>query len=159
MQHRNTPDPDTGTSPAEVLFGHPIRDFMPIKPGKFRPQEGWRLAQEDRERALRVRYCRGKERWSEHTKELPKLSIGDKVLIQNQWGTPKMARRWDRSGVVLEVGEYDQYQIKVDGTGRITTRNRRFLRKVQPYQPQQPVHRAQLPALPDNRDRQIVRQT
>ena len=159
MQHRNTPDPDTGTSPAEVLFGHPIRDFMPIKPGKFRPQEGWRLAQEDRERALRVRYCRGKERWSEHTKELSKLSVGDKVLIQNQWGTPKMARRWDRSGVVLEVGEYDQYQIKVDGTGRITTRNRRFLRKVQPYQPQQPVHRAQLPALPDNRDRQIVRQT
>ena len=62
-------------------------------------------------------------------------------------------------GVVLEVGEYDQYQIKVDGTGRITTRKRRFLRKVQPYQPQQPVHRAQLPALPDNRDRQIVRQT
>ena len=70
-----------------------------------------------------------------------------------------MARRWDRSGVVLEVGGYDQYQIKVDGTGRITTRNRRFLRKVQPYQPQQPVHRAQLPALPDTRDRQIVRQT
>ena len=41
MQHRNTPDPDTGTSPAEVLFGRPIRDFMPTKPGKFRPQEGW----------------------------------------------------------------------------------------------------------------------
>ena len=60
---------------------------------------------------------------------------------------------------MLGVGEYDQYQIKVDGTGRITTRNRRFLRKVQPYQPQQPVHRAQLPALPDNGDRRIVKQT
>ena len=143
MQHRNTPDPDTGTSPAEVLFGHPIRDFMPIKPGKFRPQEGWRLAEEDREKALRIRYCRGKEIWSEHTKKLPRLSVGDRVLIQNQWGTPKMAKRWDRSGVVLEVGDYDQYKVKVDGSGRVSTRNRRFLRKVQPYQPRQPAQRAQ----------------
>ena len=143
MQNRNTPDPDTGTSPAEVLFGHPIRDFMPIKPGKFRPQEGWRLAQEDREKALRIRYCRGKEIWSEHTKKLPRLSVGDRVLIQNQWGTPKMAKRWDRSGVVLEVGDYDQYKVKVDGSGRVSTRNRRFLRKVQPYQPRQPAQRAQ----------------
>ena len=55
---------------------------------------------------------------SEHTKELPKLSVGELgTRGQNQWGTPKMARRWDRSGVVLEVGEYDQYKIKVDGTG------------------------------------------
>ena len=141
MQHRNTPDPDTGLSPAQVLFGRPVRDFMPILPGKFKPQEGWRLAQEDREKALRLRYCRGKENLSEHTKKLPKLSVGDRVLIQNQWGTPKVARRWDRSGVVLEAEEYDQYKVRVDGSGRITVRNRRFLRKVTPYQQQQPVPR------------------
>ena len=142
MQHRNTPDPDTGLSPAQVLFGRPVRDFMPILPGKFKPQEGWRLAQEDREKALRLRYCRGKENLSEHTKKLPKLSVGDRVLIQNQWGTPKVAKRWDRSGVVLEVEDFDKYRVKVDGSGRVSMRNRRFLRKVLPYQPQQPVHRA-----------------
>ena len=109
MQHRNTPDPDTGLSPAQVLFGRPVKDFMPVMPGKFKPQEGWRMAQEDREKALRVRYHRGMEKWSEHTKMLPKLSVGDRVLIQNQWGTPKVARRWDRSGVVLEAEGYDQY--------------------------------------------------
>ena len=92
----------------------------------------------DREKGLKMRYTRGLERWSEHTKELPKLKIGDVVLIQNQRGTPKEAKRWDRSGVVLEVDKFDKYVVKVDGTGRITTRNRRFLKKAEPYQPRQP---------------------
>ena len=65
-------------------------------------------------------------------------------MIQNQWGTPKVAKRWDRSGVVLEVENFDKYRVKVDGTGRVTVRNRQFLRKVVPYQPQQPVHRVQV---------------
>ena len=87
---------------------------------------------EDREKGLKMRYTRGLERWSEHTKELPKLKIGDVVLIQNQRGTPKEAKRWDRSGVVLEVEKFDKYVVRVDGSGRITTRNRRFLRKAEP---------------------------
>ena len=93
--------------------------------------------------------CRGKERWSEHTKKLPKLAVGDRVLLQNQWGTPKVSKRWDRSGVVLEVENFDKYRVKVDGTGRVTVRNRQFLRKVVPYQPQQPVHRVQVQMQPD----------
>ena len=35
--------------------------------------------------------------------------------------------------MVVEVLEYDQYRVKVAGTGRITLRNRRFLRKYQPH--------------------------
>ena len=54
LQHRNTPDPDTGVSPAQVLFGRSIKDFMPIQAYKFKPQEGWSLAQEDREKALQL---------------------------------------------------------------------------------------------------------
>ena len=49
LQHRNTPDPNTGVSPAQVLFCQPIKDFIPFQPYKFQTQEGWRLAQEDRE--------------------------------------------------------------------------------------------------------------
>ena len=106
MQQCNTPDPDTGLSPAQVLFGRPVKDFMPIFSGKIRPQEGWRLGQEDREKVLRVRYS--KENLSEHTKKLPKLSAGYNVMIQYQWRTPKVAKRWDRSGVVLKVENYDK---------------------------------------------------
>ena len=65
-----------------------------------------------------------KEAWSEHTKKLPKLVLGNKVFIQNQTGPSP--RRWDRTGTVIEVKDFDQYLIKVDGTGRTTLRNRKF---------------------------------
>ena len=47
--------------------------------------------------------------------------------MQNQNGPHP--NKWDRSGIVLESLGYDQYTIKVDGSGRLTKRNRRFLRR------------------------------
>ena len=38
----------------------------------------------------------------------------------------------DRTGVVIEVRQFDQYAIRTDGSGRITLRNRKFLRKYLP---------------------------
>ncbi len=35
LEYRNTPDRDTGMSPAQVVFGRQIRDFVPVKPGKY----------------------------------------------------------------------------------------------------------------------------
>ena len=34
----------------------------------------------------------------------------------------------------MEVKEFDQYVLKIDGSGRLTLRNRKFLRKITPYQ-------------------------
>ena len=66
------------------------------------------------------------EAWSEHTKKLAGLQKGDKVFIQNQVGpNPK---KWERTGTVVECKDHDQYAVKVDGTGRVTLRNRKFLR-------------------------------
>ena len=31
LQYRNTPDRDIGESPAELLFGRPLREFLPSK--------------------------------------------------------------------------------------------------------------------------------
>ena len=67
---------------------------------------------------------------SEHTKVLPGLSVGYVVLVQNQTG-PK-SNKWEQSGVVVEHKGYDQYQIKMDGSGRVSLRNRQFLRKIVP---------------------------
>ena len=130
LQYRNTPDQHTSLSPAMILFGRPIKDFIPILPGAYRPHNTWRELLHDREIALRNRHQKACERLTEHTKRLPPLVIGDYVRLQNQIGNNP--RKWDRTGKVIEVKQFDQYVVRVDGSGRQTTRNRQFLRKYTP---------------------------
>ena len=45
-------------------------------------------------------------------------SIGDKCYVQNQYGNhPK---RWNKSGTVVESCRYSAYNVKLDGSGRVT---------------------------------------
>ncbi|KAJ8373500.1 hypothetical protein SKAU_G00040800 [Synaphobranchus kaupii] len=105
LQYRNTPDPDTKISPAMCVFGRPIRDFIPIVPGKYRPHETWRETLTAREEALRKRHIRTADTWAEHTKCLPPLVVGDLVRVQNQTGP--YPNKWDRTGSVVEVRQHD----------------------------------------------------
>ena len=127
-----------GMSAAQLVFGRPIRDFLPIKPGQFSPSEVWMDTREKRELALRDRFLRGAERWSRNTRDLKPLQIGQKVLIQNQHGAGKIALKWDRSGTVIEDLGYNKYRVRVDGSGRVTDRNRQYLRHFSPATPSQP---------------------
>jgi len=136
LQYRNTPDRDTKLSPAMCVFGRPIRDFIPIPPGRYKPHSTWRETLLAREEALRNRHMLSAERLSEHTKRLPQLSVGDHVRIQNQVGQNPL--KWDKTGVIIEVRQFDQYVIKVDGSGRVTLRNRKFLKKYVPVYPNPP---------------------
>ena len=133
LQYRNTPDRDTKLSPAICIFGRPIRDFIPIHPGRYLPHNTWKETLLEREQALRKRHMVSAERLSEHTKRLPPLSVGDHVRIQNQTGSHPL--KWDKTGTIIEVRQFDQYVVKVDGSGRVTLRNRKFLRKYQPVYP------------------------
>ena len=119
LLHRNTPDRDTGLSPAQVIFGRAVRDFFPIKPGNLTLHPEWRITMEQREKALARRHV------------LTPLLVGQVVLVQNQSGNNPL--RWDRSGQVVEVLPCDQYRIKMDGTGRPSLRNRKFLRAITPF--------------------------
>ena len=83
-----------------------------------------------REEALRHRHTKAHERLSEHTKRLPVLRIGDHVRLQNQIG--HFPLKWDKTGIIIEVRQFDQYLVKIDGSGRTTLRNRKFLRKYIP---------------------------
>ena len=133
LMYRNTPDPATHCSPAMALFGRTIRDFIPVERGKYKPYHIWSTVMKQRELALRNRWSIGRERWSEHTRRLPPLSVGDQVYVQNQTGNHP--NRWERSGTVIEVKQNDQYAVKIDGSGRVTLRNRRFLRRFQAVKP------------------------
>ena len=130
LSYRNTPDPYTKVSPAMAIFGRQVRDGLPVSPGHYNPHNTWRELLDHREHAMARRHNAGREQWEAHTKDLVKLEKGDNVFLQNLVGNHP--RRWERTGKVLECKEFDQYLIKVDGTGRTTLRNRKHLRKFQP---------------------------
>ena len=111
-----------------TVFGRQVRDGLPILPGKYNPHNTWQELLHHRELAMAKRHVSHHEAWSEHTKKLAELQKGDKVFIQNQVGPNP--RKWERTGTVVECKDHDQYTVKVDGTGRLTLRNRKFLRKL-----------------------------
>ena len=134
LVYRNTPQPDTNASPVMCIFGHPTRSPVPILPGKYRPHPTWQNTLQKKEEALRLRYLKVAERLAIGTCLLPPLKVGDHIRIQNQVG--QNPRKWDKTGTIIEVRQFDQYAVKVDGSGRITLRNRKFLRRFIPVMPQ-----------------------
>ena len=73
--------------------------------------------------------------WSQHTHPLAPIRVGHKEFVQNQRVAGKAAKRWDRTGTVLEDKGFDKYSVKIDGSGRVTDRNRRYLRFFKPDSP------------------------
>ena len=137
LQLRNTPDQDTGLSPAQLLLGRNLRDFLPRSPrkssirkfdelgSKFRDLSEWR------ELALGPRQARMHERLKQGTKELPPLKAGDYVMIQNQLGNKP--KQWGKRGVVVQAHpEIRQYKVMAFGSRRLSLRNRKFLRRYEP---------------------------
>ena len=99
LQLRNTPDPDCSLSPAEIVYGHPLRDSFAFADRIHKNfnrsfRKTWTDAWSAKEEALRVRFAKATERLNEHSRALLPLKVGDPCLIQNQTGNhPK---RWDR---------------------------------------------------------------
>ena len=122
-------------SPAQAVFGRPIRDAFSfisrsIKNSNQSIRHTWREALSQKEDAMRARMPRSTEALDMHTRLLAHLSLGDKVFLQNQRGSHP--NKWDKSGTVVELGNYDQYLVNVAGSGRLSLRNRPFLRKFVP---------------------------
>ena len=125
MTHRNTPAQGTGVSPAELLFGRNLRDHLPRVDRKLRQE--WQEISHMRAQALAKRAVTEIEKKGQ---ELPELKSGDSVQVQNQYGNhPK---KWTNTGIIAEVLPNRQYQVIVDGSRRVTLRNRKFLRRIVP---------------------------
>ena len=130
LQLRNTPDPNCNVSPAQILFGRPIRDHLSFtkRLRKFSNpvvHRTWRKAWCMKETALRMRYAKSIEQLNVNSNDLPKLKLGDRCFVQNQSGNYPL--KWERSGIIVEI--LHQYIVKIDGSGRLTRRNRKFLRR------------------------------
>ena len=128
LQYRNTPQPDTRLSPAQVVYGRYMKDFIPVVNDKYEPKQEWALVREYRERALARRLDRDGARLEQYTKKQKQIPIGGSVAVQNQTG--RFPKKWDKTGVVLENMDHDKVLVRMDGSRRLTTRNRRFVRQI-----------------------------
>jgi hypothetical protein len=115
---------------SDVILGRRIKYLMPIKPGHLRVGTRWAELLKQREGVRARRHLAGGQELNKHTRELAPLNGEDTISIQNQHGNTPL--KWDQTGTISEVGDIDKYTIKIDGSGRLTNRNRRFLQPVRP---------------------------
>ncbi len=124
LQYRNTPIKHIGLSPAQLLFHRTLRDSLPVDPRALKPSKLWIEAADKREEAFSKRNADMATRYDRHARPLLPLSVGTRVFIQDYDGK----KRWSRSGVIVEMDGRKCF-IKMDGSGRIVSRNRRFIKE------------------------------
>ena len=127
LQHRNTPIPELGLSPAQLLLHRQLRDSIPARPTHYRLHKDWILTAEEREKAFAKRNQTIKNDYNQHSRLLSPISTQTAVRIQEKG-------KWTKSGRVVETLPNRQYRIRMDGSGRVTLRNRRFLKPIQTLQ-------------------------
>ena len=97
LQIRNTPESDTGLSPAQILLGRKLRDSLPVIPpiphkttvfDQDSPvSAAWKETWEAKEQALKSRLSKQVEKLDVGLHALKPLIVGDQVRIQNQSGS------------------------------------------------------------------------
>ena len=121
LELRNTPRQD-GRSPAQVLYGRPLRSLIPAHSASFASK--WQAKTEVCERRAAARSKDVRLRYDSHAKPLPPLRLGDQVRIQDP-----TTKRWDKVATVMGVGKSRDYLVRTM-SGRVLWRNRRFLLKI-----------------------------
>ena len=112
---RNTPREPTGLSPAVMIFGHSIRDSVPMKREALLPE--FRFKQEQRN----LQCKQGKQGTN---KELPLLKPKTPIRIQNL-----STKKWDQTGFIVNFGQNTRkYMVRVGH--KIIRRNRHFLKPI-----------------------------
>ncbi|ODN00004.1 Transposon Tf2-6 polyprotein [Orchesella cincta] len=121
MELRNTPRAD-GRSPAELVFGFPIRTKLPLHRAQFAKEWRKQMAEAD------TRASRLKEKALSHynttARPLPHLKRGEIVRVQDP-----VTKEWTRIGEVIDAHHRGRsYTIRTE-SGRVFWRNRKFLRR------------------------------
>ena len=122
LQYLNTPVRGVDKSPAQLATGRQLRDGVPTARIHYRIDQHWRRALHHRE----VTMAQAKETLEEHqmaVRTLAPLLPGTRVWVQNQ-----MSKVWDRSGIITEALPHRQYTVRLDGSGRLSLRNRKHLK-------------------------------
>jgi len=121
LQHRNTPIPELGISPAQLLFHRQLRDSLPANPKHYQLNKQWIISASEREEAFAKTNQDAENRFNRKAHPLAPLNIQTVVRVQSKG-------LWNKSGRIVEVLPHRQYRVRLDGSGRVTLRNRKFLR-------------------------------
>ena len=127
LELRNTPRAD-GRSPAEVLYGHPLRTAVPVHHKYF--ANTWQERADECDQRAQLQAQKATDRYNVSAHPLSSLRIGQHVCVQHH-----ATGLWDRIGTIVAIGRRRTYLVKMP-SGRVLWRNRRFLR---PYRPLTPV--------------------
>ena len=130
LTYRNTPLQDCSISPAELLYGHKLRDHLPMPPQQTPVLPKWKEIRNAREAVMSSKMMERVKASGQTHHPLQPLQPGQHVLIQN--GEGRAPTRWDRSGMVVQVMPHRQYRVKYDGSGRLQVRNRKHLKAFVP---------------------------
>ncbi|XP_069978514.1 uncharacterized protein [Penaeus vannamei] len=118
LELRNNPTP-AGRSPAQILYGYPLRTCVPAHPQSFSAQ--WQTKSDDWDRCAAAQANQVTNLYDSHARPLPRLSVGQRVRIQDH-----KSLQWDKVGVVMGCGRSRQYEVRLS-SGRVWWRNRRHL--------------------------------
>ena len=110
-------------SPAQLLFGRALADFLPANPSAYQLHPHWTEQIQRTQKQRLNHHSKVEQRYNFGTRMLSPLAVGQQVVIQNQ-----STKRWDRSGTVTEILPYRKYRLLLRDTGNLTCRNRRFLK-------------------------------
>ena len=128
LQHHNTPLPDCQLSPAQLLFGNPLKDFLPAHPSYYNLHPKWLELRHLHSTNIRERTEHVRKHYNSTAHNLKPLAVGQQVFVQNK--TKRSHNLWNQTGVVTHALPYRQYKVKLDSTGNTRLRNRRFLKPV-----------------------------
>ncbi|XP_063588626.1 uncharacterized protein LOC134765771 [Penaeus indicus] len=121
LELRNTPTA-AGRSPAQVLYGHPLRTCVPAHPASFAQE--WQECTEDYDRRAAARAGHVKSQYDKHAQSTSQVECRRSCRIQNT-----DTHRWDKVGVIMGCGRNRDYEVRLP-SGRVWWRNRRFLRPI-----------------------------
>ena len=127
LEHRNTPLPDLNLSPAQLLFHRVLRDKIPNHPMHYHLHKDWILTSRQREVLFQKKNSAMLKTYNATSKNLHPLEPRTKVLLLNNNKSKNF--RWNTTGTIVQSLPFRKYKIRLDGSGRIVFRNRKFLRE------------------------------
>ena len=134
LQYRNTPLKGIGKSPAQLLLGRKLRDSVPQLSSGFEVSPKWKYFIRQREKAMLDNNKLMKQNHDHsNVKRYEEIPLWTKVVCQNVRN-----KKWDRQGIVKKICPFRQYEVIMEGSGRISLRNRIHLRPLLNVKPHIP---------------------